>query len=268
MRFGTIAAFRCLAIMLGFSAALVTASAHALLKRFLVVAALVAWLVMPSWGQDFGAGVAARYRGDYALALQELRQLAEQRDPAAQTTLGVMHARGEGVSQDYAEAVRWWRLAAQLGGADARSNLGLMYYKGLGVSQDYAEAVHWWRLAAEQGGADARSNLGLTYYKGLGVSQDYAEAVHWWRLAAEQGGADAQYNLGIVYVKGEGVPQDLVQAHLWLTLAATQGQKFAAKKPRPCGGNNVPSADRRSAAAGAWSGSQRRSSVWRHAGRP
>ena len=45
----------------------------------------------------------------------------------------------------------------------AQSNLGAMYDKGEGVKQDYAEAVEWYRRAAEQRGVDAQSNLGSMY---------------------------------------------------------------------------------------------------------
>ena len=59
-------------------------------------------------------------------------------------------------SEDDAEAVRWYRLAAEQGHASAQFNLGLMYARGLGVSEDDAEAVRWYRLAAEQGHASAQ----------------------------------------------------------------------------------------------------------------
>jgi TPR repeat protein len=123
---------------------------------------------------------------------------------------------------NYATALRLWRPLAEQGGASAQSNLGVMYERGEGVPQDYAEAVKWYRLAAEQGNALAQFNLGIMYRRGQGVPQDYAEAVKWNRLAAEQGDAEAQYNLGVSYHRGEGVPQDYVQAHMWFNLAASR----------------------------------------------
>jgi hypothetical protein len=44
------------------------------------------------------------------------------------------------------------RTAAEQGKAAAQSNLGLMYAKGQGVPQDYAEAVRWFRKAAGHSG--------------------------------------------------------------------------------------------------------------------
>ena len=50
-----------------------------------------------------------------------------------------------------AEAVKWWRLAAEQGDASAQYSLGLAHAKGQGVPQDYANAVKWFRKAGEQG---------------------------------------------------------------------------------------------------------------------
>jgi len=208
-------------------------------------------------------GLAAAERGDYATAMRLYRPLAEQSDAEAQVSLGLMYAKGQGVSQSDVEAVKWFRLAAAQGHAVGQYSLGLMYDKGQGVSQDFAEALKWYRLAAEQGfahaqdnigvmykngwgvpqdsaeaakwfrlGADqgdavAQHNLGFMYAKGDGVARDYAEAVNWWRRAAEQGYAQAQHNLAIMYESGLGVSQDFVQAHAWLSLAAS---RFAASE--------------------------------------
>ena len=49
------------------------------------------------------------------------------------------------------------RKAAEQGDADAQSSLGYMYRKGQGVTQDDAEAVNWTRKAADQGNAEAQT---------------------------------------------------------------------------------------------------------------
>ena len=125
--------------------------------------------------------------------------------------------------KDYATAFKLWRPLAEQGDAVAQSNLGVMYRKGQGVIQDYKEALKWSRLAAEQGNAIAQSNLGIMYRKGQGVIQDYKEALKWYRLAAEQGDASAQSNLGFMYGTGQGVLQDYARAHMWLNLASAAG---------------------------------------------
>ena len=59
------------------------------------------------------------------------------------------------MAQDYAEAVKWYRLAADQGAPNAQSNLGLMYGKGQGVPQDYVRAHMWFNLSAAQGNQEA-----------------------------------------------------------------------------------------------------------------
>ncbi len=81
---------------------------------------------------------------------------------------------------------------AEQGYAQAQSNLGFMYDKRQGVPQDYAEAVGWYRKAAAQGYAKAQYNLGLMYENGEGVPQDYAQAHMWFNLAAAQGDEEAK----------------------------------------------------------------------------
>ena len=53
---------------------------------------------------------------------------------------------------DYATALRLWRPLAEQGNADAQSNLGTMYYKGQGLTQDYVQAHMWFSLSAAQDG--------------------------------------------------------------------------------------------------------------------
>jgi len=140
----------------------------------------------------FEAATAARARGDYAKAATLYRRAADDGMADAQFYLGLMHANGQGVSQDLAEAVKWYRRAGDQGVASAQFNLGLMFQTGEQIPQDYAEAVRWLRPAAEQGHATAQFNLGVMYGKGQGVSQDSAEGLRWIRKAANGGCAEAQ----------------------------------------------------------------------------
>jgi hypothetical protein len=131
---------------------------------------------------------------------------------------------------DYATALRLASLLAQdEGDARAQSLLGLMHYRGQGVPRDYAEAAKWFRLAADQGDVDAQFYLGVMYSEGQGLPQDYAEGAKWFRLAADQGDAQAQYNLGIFYATQQAGKPDNVSAYMWFSLAAAH---FAASDPR------------------------------------
>ena len=131
------------------------------------------------------------------------------------------------------------RKAAEQGDSCAQSILGLMYDKGEGVPEDDRKAVKWFRLAAEQEHAEAQFNLGLMYDKGVGVPENDLEAVKWFRLAAEQGHAEAQFNLGYMYANGEGVGRDYVKAYIWANLAAAQGGDKVVKPKEMGGGESI-----------------------------
>ena len=111
---------------------------------------------MTAHAADFGAGVKAYNRGDYATALRIMREFAEQGAAIAQFNLGLMYNIGQGVTQDYTEAMRWYRKAADQGYASAQYDLGAMYNNGQGVTQDYVQAHMWYNLAAAQGDKLAR----------------------------------------------------------------------------------------------------------------
>ena len=75
----------------------------------------------------------------------------------------------------------------------AQNGLGVVYARGLGVSEDIKEAAKWWQLAASQGDAEAQASLGFLYELGSGVTQDYVQAYLWYSLAiaASPGNANA-----------------------------------------------------------------------------
>jgi TPR repeat protein len=128
-----------------------------LMKRSIKFLALTVSLVFANdnivYAQDLEKALEAVQNGDYDTALKEWRLAAEQGNARAQYNLGVMHQKGEGVTQDYQEAVKWYRLAAEQGNASAQFTLGYMYDNGEGVAEDNMQAVKWYRKAAEQGDA-------------------------------------------------------------------------------------------------------------------
>ncbi|WP_432379386.1 tetratricopeptide repeat protein [Duganella sp. P38] len=134
-------------------------------------------------------------------------------------------------SKNYAVALREIRPLAQAGNADAQHLLGLMYYMGRGVSQDYKAALEWHRKAALKGKADAQYVVGAMYYTGNAVIQDHKQAVAWFRKAAEQGHPEAQQVLGLMYrYHIGGMPQDNVIAYMLWNLAAANGSANAAEQ--------------------------------------
>ena len=139
--------------------------------------------------------------GNFELAIEIIKPLALKGNSYAQSNLGVMYSKGQGVTQDYTEAARWLKLAATQGDEFAQSNLGVMYSKGQGVTQDYTEALKWDRLAATQGYALAQFNLGVMYYKGQGVAQENVLAHMWWNVSGAQGNISALTNRDILEKK-------------------------------------------------------------------
>ena len=118
------------------------------MKRVLA-ALLLLTLAAPAWGQDFEKGKQAYQRGDFATALREWRPLAEQGDANAQTKLGIMYDKGQGVPKNHAEAAKWYRKAAEQGDADGQTKLGNMYRSGFGVPKwvpDGMEGRVWYVL--------------------------------------------------------------------------------------------------------------------------
>ena len=179
----------------------------------LIIAAVVVLFVLalPIHGQDFGKGLDAYDRGDFATALREWKPLAEAGMARAQYGMGVIYDNGEGVKQDHAAAARWYRLAAEQGYASAQTKLALKFRNGDGETRDYAEAVKWYRLAAEQGEAEAQNSLGFLYGNGRGVAQDYVYAHMWFNLAAAQSHELAEKNREII--AGKMTAADISEAH-------------------------------------------------------
>jgi hypothetical protein len=103
-------------------------------------------------------GMNAYGKGDYAVALEKFKALAEHGNARAQFNLGVMYRQGHGVPQDDQEAVEWWNKAAEQGHAEAQDNLGLRYARGQGIPQDWVQAYKWFAIAAASGNQTAIGN--------------------------------------------------------------------------------------------------------------
>ena len=68
-------------------------------------------------------GMAAYNRGDYMPAVRLFRPLAGQGNAKAQSVLGVMFRKGEGVPKNPARAHMWFSFAAERGDAKAKAEL-------------------------------------------------------------------------------------------------------------------------------------------------
>ena len=82
-------------------------------KRLLFLPLLLSLLLVPtSASADFATGLAAYERGDYKTAFEEFKRLAQQGYAGAQTNLGLMYAKGQGVPEDYVQAHMWINIVA------------------------------------------------------------------------------------------------------------------------------------------------------------
>lgn len=115
--------------------------------------------------------------------LDQLRQLAEQGDSAAQLALGTRYASGQAVPQDYAEAARWFTQAAEQGSVIAQSALAAYYSSGRGVPQDSAKAYFWSLVARAGGDETSKSRISSleSQLNPAAIAAEQQEAVKWLR---------------------------------------------------------------------------------------
>jgi len=107
---------------------------------------------------NYKAGIEAYSQGNYAVALEKLKPVAEHGNAQAQNKLGVMHSQGQGVARNDKEAGVWWGKAAEQGHVEAQESLGLLYAKGQGVAQDWVQAYKWFSIAGASGKETALNN--------------------------------------------------------------------------------------------------------------
>jgi uncharacterized protein len=92
-----------------------------------------------------------------------LQERAERGDADAQFNLAKMYESGRsGRKRDYSQAEHWHRKAAEQGDPYAQASLGILLRFGKGVAQNYVEAYKWLQLAVSQtSGGEQESILEL-----------------------------------------------------------------------------------------------------------
>lgn len=120
--------------------------------------------------------------------LKELQQAADKGNPKAETQLGEMLLRGDGIAKDEARGVALLEKAARAGQSPAAFRIGMLLANGeSGVAKDLPRALAYFRAAAAGGEAEAFFNIGSAYAGGRGVRRDYAEALGWLIVAKQHG---------------------------------------------------------------------------------
>lgn len=117
--------------------------------------AMTALLIVPAATPPVSTALAAaldHYRGGrFTEARACFRALADVDSAIAETMLGTMYARGEGVRADQATASAYYFRAAQRGYAPAQLALARAFETGQGVTQDHSQAWLWARRAQQRG---------------------------------------------------------------------------------------------------------------------
>ena len=86
-------------------------------------AVLSSALLSSAWAGPWEYGMAAYNRGDYVPAIRLFRPLAEHGNPKAQSVIGAMYRKGQGVAKNSSRAFMWFSLAAKRGDAKAKAEL-------------------------------------------------------------------------------------------------------------------------------------------------
>ncbi|NOX93404.1 MAG: hypothetical protein GXP18_13400 [Gammaproteobacteria bacterium] len=136
--------------------------------------------------------------GQYEIAFEAWKPLANEGYAKAQAALAWMYHTGNGVKRNMTTAVSWYRKAADQGHAIAQNNLAVMYESGLGADINPKAAAFWFKESASSGYSFAQYNIGRMYAEGFGVKQDRKEAKYWWRIAARQGVEKATESLALL----------------------------------------------------------------------
>ncbi len=126
--------------------------------------------------------------GEMWANVKELEQAAAKGNPRAETQLGEMLLRGDGIAKNEAKGVALLEKAARAGQGAAAFRIGMLLAHGeSGVANDPARALEYFRAAAAGGEAEAFYNIGAAYASARGVKRNYAEALGWLIVAKKRG---------------------------------------------------------------------------------
>jgi GAF domain/PilZ domain/Sel1 repeat len=109
-------------------------------------------------------------------SFDELLQMAQKGDPAAENTLGLRYFQGDPknkITRDERQAFRWFRRAADHGSLPSQAKLGFLYWGGRGVAKDVNQA-YFWTVLARARGAEEDKDLAAILASGMSRSQTAA----------------------------------------------------------------------------------------------
>lgn len=154
-------------------------------------------------------------------SFEETFQKAKAKNLQAQSDLGELYYKGNGVPQDYKKAFKWFKKAGKKGDLKSLFYRGYMHHFGQGVSKNNKKAAKWFKKAARQGHLPSQLMLGGIYHYDTEGMKDDEEALKWYTRAAEQGEKSVQFLLAEMYLKGDGVPRNLLTSYMWIQIATS-----------------------------------------------
>lgn len=170
----------------------------------------------------------AYQRGYYITALDKALARAQLGDPAAQTLVAEILARGLGVKQDPEKAVFWYSKAAEGGDPSAMFRYALILMEGRLVKQDKKRADELMHKAADAGNPLAAFNWAQILVSEKPGTEGLKNALPYYEISAEKGIADAEYAVSQIYLNLPGLPQEKRDAAKdWLLRAAKAGYDTA-----------------------------------------
>ena len=94
---------------------------------------------------------------DYVgMMVTDLEKIARENDSAAQYSLGMKYASGDGTAKDYHAALGWFLKAADNGNPRAAVKIASCFWAGKGTQQDFGRAYFWGLLAQAAGDETGR----------------------------------------------------------------------------------------------------------------
>lgn len=168
-------------------------------------------------------------RRDVSAGLELLQELAtKEKDPRAETYLGVAYYTGAGVKVDRPLAEKWFTRAVRQHGAEAAFDMGTLYSIQADHVHDLPKAVRYLRASAGAGYVPAMHSLALLLVNHSGVSQRPGETLGMLQAASEAGYWRSAVVLGIFARDGKYAPANMADAYRWFEIAANEGGQHAA----------------------------------------
>lgn len=170
----------------------------------------------------------AYQRGLYLTAFNLAKPQAEKGDPASQTLIAEIYARGLGVPADQKKAAEWYAKAADNGVNEAEFRYAALLLQGRYIKKDAAKATALMQKAAEGGNAMAQFNYGQLVMMRASGKAGIDLAFPWFEKAAAAKLPDAEYAVSQVYANGtDKIAKDDKKAREYLLLAARKGYDTA-----------------------------------------